>query len=89
MPPSAPRQAEIEHLHPLPCQPLGNGRRKRLRRGAGIAPEHHFLSAERLGEPRPDPPRDAFVEVLAETPADIVGLETAQLSHGHRRPRNE
>src|SRR5690606_14023816 len=72
---------EVEHIHTLIAQPIGQ---RSLERGgalADISTKHDTPGFEPLGKGPGDAVSDIFVQLSAQLTADVVGFEAGDLGH--------
>ena len=75
------REPEVQHPAARVLQPLRHRVRQRRRGCAHVAAQDHAPRVERPGEGTADAVGDPRVEIDAEPPPDVIGLETGEPAH--------
>src|SRR5690606_10281822 len=80
--PSSPRPfAQVQHIHPLIAQTVGQGRLQGRRAFTDVPAQNHFFGLQPLGKTPGDAVGDAFVQLRAQLAADVIRLEAGDSRH--------
>ncbi|MNZ41389.1 hypothetical protein D3C78_589370 [compost metagenome] len=77
-----PGHAQVEHIAASVHEPIGQSGFQRRARQAHITTGDHFPGPQELGIGTTDAVGDIFVEFVAESATDVIGLETSE-EHRH------
>jgi hypothetical protein len=75
-------QANIVNVHTLLPQSLAEGGLDSLAAEADIVADHHLARLDHLCVGAPDTPGNVLVQLVRDTTAYVIGLETCDLLHG-------
>src|SRR5690606_37119605 len=73
--------AQVQHVHPLIAQTVGQGRLQGRRAFTDVPAQNHFFGLQPLGKTPGDAVGDAFVQLRAQLAADVIRLEAGDSRH--------